>query len=197
MPLKDFRFETLPRSTQLLVIGVLLVGLSGAVYMLYLKDLIERRSSLENDVARLEKTVAQETAILTRLSQFKREVAELDRRLEVLRAILPSEKETPILLARVQDLAASSNLKIMKFVPQAIVPRAFYVDWPIQVSVEGSYDALGRFFSKISQSTRIINVETIAVRGLDGSTDPARTLSATCIATTFVFREDQAAPAAH
>jgi Tfp pilus assembly protein PilO len=50
---------------------------------------------------------------------------------------------------------------------------------------------LGLFFEKISQFTRIINADNISIKAVDGSTDPARTVTATCTATTFVFKEDE------
>jgi Tfp pilus assembly protein PilO len=93
----------------------------------------------------------------------------------------------------VQQMAASSNLKILKFTPQPVIPRAFYSDWPIQIEVEGNYDGLGMFFEKVSQATRIIDVGTISIKGAEQYSDSGRTLSATCTATTFVFREDQPA----
>ena len=71
------------------------------------------------------------------------------------------------------------------------MPKAFYSDWPILMQVEGSYNALGHFFEKVSAATRIINVPNISIKGIDGSTDFNRTLTATCTATTFVFREDE------
>lgn len=88
-------------------------------------------------------------------------------------------------------MAASSNLKINKFTPQLVIPRAFYSDWPIQIEVEGNYDGLGLFFEKVSQATRIIDVGTISIKGSDQLADPGRTLTASCTATTFVFKEDQ------
>ena len=75
-----------------------------------------------------------------------------------------------------------------------MVPRAFYSDWPIQIDVEGNYNGLGTFFEKVSQATRIINVNSIMVTGFDKEQDmnPSHTLKASCTATTFVFKEDQA-----
>jgi len=92
-------------------------------------------------------------------------------------------------------MAAASNLKISKFDPQPVVPRAFYADWPITMEVSGSYNSLGEFFERIGRATRIINVDNISVKGIEGSTDLTRTLNATCTATTFVFREEGAQPA--
>jgi type IV pilus assembly protein PilO len=132
----------------------------------------------------------------SQLEQFKTELAQLESRLNELRKILPPEKETPIVLRSIQQMAASSNLKILKFTPQPLKAHDFYVDWPIQIQVEGNYNGLGYFFEKISRYTRIINADNIAIKGIDNSTDRARTLSASCTATTFVFQEEQVAPPA-
>jgi type IV pilus assembly protein PilO len=190
MSIKEFRFDNLPRSTQILVFAVFVVCLGFAFYWYFLKGLIKESSRLRKDVARLELTVAQGTAIESRLSRFKQELAQLEQRLAVLQSILPAQKETPTVLRSVQEMAASSNLKINKFTPQPVVPRAFYSDWPIQIEVEGNYNGLGLFFEKVSQATRIIDVRSISIKGIEDPPDASKTLSASCTATTYVFRED-------
>jgi type IV pilus assembly protein PilO len=196
MALSDYRIQNLPRRMQILIFGLLLLGLAVLFYMFYLKNSIEERDALRTEVRQLEASVAQAQAIESQLTRFKKELAEIEQRLEQLRSILPAQKETPQVLRNVQEMAASNNLKIVKFTPQPIAPRAFYVDWPIEIEVEGNYNGLGRFFEKISKSTRIIDVNKITIKGIDNSVDPARTLTAVCTATTFVFREDQAVNAA-
>ncbi len=191
MSLKGLKLENLPRSAQLLIFAGLLISLMAVFYFIYLSDWIKERDALHAEVQQLQSAVAQSAAVESQLERFKKEVAQLENRLELLRAILPAQKETPTVLRSVQEMASSSNLKISKFTPQPVVPRAFYSDWPIQMQVEGSYDALGRFFEKVSEATRIINVGNISIKGIDGSTDFNRTLTATCTATTFVFREEQ------
>ena len=167
-------------------------------YSYYLKDNIAELDVIQADIKRLEISVAQGTAIESRLQRFREELAQLEERLAVLQNILPTEKETPTILKSVQQMAASSNLKITKFTPQPVIPRAFYSDWPIQIEVEGNYDGLGRFFEKISQATRIVNVESISITGLDSEREmnATRTLNANCTATTFVFKEEPAVTSA-
>jgi Tfp pilus assembly protein PilO len=195
MAIRDYRFESLPRSVQVAIFAALVGCLAFVFYLYYLKDFILQRDAIQAEIARLELSVAQGTAIENQLKRFKQELAQLEERLAVLQSILPSEKETPAVLRSVQRMAAASNLKINKFIPKPIVPRAFYSDWPIQVEVEGSYDGLGLFFEKISQATRIIDVGDISITGMDKpQEDPNITLTASCTATTFVFREDQAPP---
>jgi Tfp pilus assembly protein PilO len=194
MTIRDYRFENLPRSVQIALFTIVVLCLAFVFYLYYLKDLIKERDKIQAEIVKLEKSVAQGTAIESQLKRFKKELVELEQRLVVLQSILPAQKETPTVLRSVQQMAASSNLKINKFTPQPIVPRAFYSDWPFQMEVEGNYDGLGVFFEKVSQATRIIDVGSIAIVGSDEqSTDQTRTLTASCTATTFVFREDQAA----
>lgn len=192
MAIRDYRFENLPRSIQIAVFTALVLCMAVVFYIYYLKDTLAERDAIHADIARLEISVAQGTAIESRLRRFQQELVQLEERLAVLQNILPVEKETPTVLRSVQQMAASSSLKINKFTPQPVVPRAFYSDWPIQIEVVGNYDGLGNFFEKISQATRIINVDSISITGIDKEMNAAHTLSANCTATTFVYREDSA-----
>jgi len=191
MALADFRLENLPRSAQILLFLGVAVALSYIVYSFYFQGMIDQRTALQDEIKKLETSVAQAQAVASQLPRFKEEVARLEERLAELSTILPSEKETPIVLRSVLDMASASNLKIMRFVPKPTGPRNFYVHWPIEVSVQGSYNALGRFFEKVSQYGRIINVDNIGIKTFETGTNAARTVSAVCTATTFVFREEQ------
>ena len=191
MALKNLKFENLPFTSQLAAMLVLAAALAGVFYAYFLRDLVAQKTAYETEISQLEKSVAQGTAVAAQLERFKKELAQLQARLDELRSILPAEKETPQILRSVQEMASLSELRIIRFVPQAVVPKGFYNDWPIQLEVEGNYDALGAFFEKVGMATRIINIDNVTVRGIEGSTDRARTLAAGCTATTFVFREDQ------
>jgi type IV pilus assembly protein PilO len=193
MAISDYRFDNLPRAAQIAIFSVLMAGLASAFYFYYMSDLIRERDSIYSDISKLEATVAQASAIESRLKRFKQEVIQLEARLAVLQSILPSEKETPTVLRSIQHMAESSNLKIKKFTPQPVISRAFYADWPIAIELTGGYHGLGSFFEKVSQATRIIDVSTISINGIEKPQDPGQTLNASCTATTFVFREDQAA----
>jgi len=193
MALSDFRIQNLPRTTQIIIFSLLVLALAVFFYMYYLENSIEERKALRTEVRQLEASVAQAQTIESRLDQFKKEVADIEQRLETMKSILPSQKETPQVLRSVQEMASSNNLKILKFTPQPVVQKDFYVDWPIEIQVEGNYNGLGHFFEKISQSTRLIDVSKINIKGIDKSVNSAKTLTAVCTATTFVFRDNQSA----
>ena len=84
-----------------------------------------------------------------------------------------------------------SNLKIKSFIPQKTIRNDFYEDWPIVISMEGTYDNLGIFFERVGQFARIMNVDNITIAG-HKNPGSRKTIAATCTATTFVFREETA-----
>jgi type IV pilus assembly protein PilO len=194
MELKDLKPGKLSRPMQLTLFALLMIVLAGAFYYFLLQGPLQERSQLRDEVGELGKSVQQGAAVAAQFNQFKKELAELEKKLTVLRGILPSEKETPQVLRNAQDMAFSSSLKITRFNPQPVLPHPFYSDWPILIEVRGSYNALGSFFEKISRATRIVNVDNLAAKGIDGSTDPAATLTASCTVTTFVYREEATLP---
>jgi type IV pilus assembly protein PilO len=194
MALGNFKLENLPRKVQIALIAGLAIGLGTVGYIFYLKDVIATRTTLLGEITKLEASIAQASEVESRLVKFKRDLVMLEARLEELKRILPNQKETPDVMRAVQNMASDSTLKIVKFAPQAVAPRAFYSDWPITMDVQGSYNALGNFMEKVSQFRRIINVDNLTVKIIEGSADPARTLSASFTATTFVYREDQVVP---
>ncbi|MEE8349139.1 MAG: type 4a pilus biogenesis protein PilO [Acidobacteriota bacterium] len=132
-----------------------------------------------------------ETAQVTagRLPLFQEEVQAQEQQLELKREKLPDEKETAEIVRQVQKLAEDSNLELKDFRPQSTVRYDFYEDWPILMSIEGSYRNLGLFFQKIAQFQRLINISDIQITSLDTTTD-GNTIRATCTATTFVFLEE-------
>jgi len=125
MALSDFRIQNLSRKTQIIVFSVLVLALAGLFYMSYLKHSIETRNALRVEVRQLEARVAQAQAIESRLDRFKKEVAEIEQRLEMMKSILPSQKETPQVLRSVQEMAVSNNLKILKFTRNRLYRRTF------------------------------------------------------------------------
>jgi type IV pilus assembly protein PilO len=187
MALKD-KFANLSVRTQLFMIGLLLIVVGYGFYTYFVSPKREQAAKLNSEITALTSEVQKGLIVEARLPQFKQEIARQKEYLKNLRNILPEEKETADIVRRVQQLAVESNLRIKSFTPQQTVPRDFYEDWPILISVEGSYDNLGAFFEKIGKFTRIINVENISIKALE-SPSPERTLSATCTATTFVFMD--------
>jgi type IV pilus assembly protein PilO len=142
--------------------------------------------NLEDDIRRLE-------AVAAKLGEFQAKVTQLEADLERLKQLLPPQKETPDLMRKVEYLARESNLIVRRFQPSATVTKDFYQEWPINIDVEGNYHNLALFFDRVGKFTRIVNISGLDVKGRD-KPDSGATITATCVATTFVLLDKPAPP---
>jgi type IV pilus assembly protein PilO len=129
-----------------------------------------------------------------KLPEFRQQVTDLEARLANLKAILPEEKDAADLLNRMQTVAAQSNMTIKGFKPAPTVTKTMHAEWPITLELEGTYHNLAIFFDRVGKFTRIVNISGLDVKGRD-KPEANNTISATCIATTFVLLEKPTTPA--
>lgn len=183
--------DNLSWRAQLGVFVFLALAGAGAYYYLYelpwQESMATRTSELEATRARITRGVA--TA--RQLGDFRKQVGELEARLESLRPILPQEKDVADLLRRIQTLATQSNLTIRGFKPEAITARELHAEWPIGLELEGTYHNLGLFLDRVSKFPRIINIGTINIASKQRPGAGA-TIDVSCTATTFVLVETPA-----
>jgi type IV pilus assembly protein PilO len=132
--------------------------------------------------------IARGVATARRLPEFETQVTQLEQRLENLRQVLPEEKDVADILRRIQGLATQSNLTIQRFTPLAPVQQQLYAEVPYRLTAEGTYHNLGLFFDRISKFPRIITVSEVLLRAKTPP-DPNATITAECVATTFVLQE--------
>ena len=92
-----------------------------------------------------------------------------------------------------QTVATQSNLTIKGFKPAPTVTKQLHAEWPIALELDGTYHNLAMFFDRVGKFTRIVNISGLDVKGKD-KPEPNSTITATCVATTFVLL-DKPAPA--
>jgi type IV pilus assembly protein PilO len=182
----QFTLTKLPWYAQVGAFVVLAVAGCGLFYYYYEEpvrtDMASRRIQL--DALRGDITKGLTTA--KKLPEFRQQVGDLEARLANLKAILPEEKDAADLLNRMQTVAAQSNMTIKGFKPAPTVTKTLHAEWPITLELDGTYHNLAIFFDRVGKFTRIVNISGLDVKGRD---KPAanNTISATCIATTFVL----------
>ena len=187
----DLNLNKLPWYGQVGLFVALAAGGVALFYYFYampaMADMEGRRQTLSG----LRASIAKGSITANQLSQFKGQVAELEARLESLRAVLPEQKDVADLLRRIQTLATQSNLAIRGFKPAPSVTKQLHAEWPIALKLEGTYHNLGMFFDRVSKFSRIINISNIDIKAKD-KPEPNSTITATCVATTFVLLDKPA-----
>ena len=182
----ELTLTKLPWYAQVGAFVVLAVAGCGLFYYYYEEplraDIASRRIQL--DALRADITKGLTTA--KKLPEFRQQVGDLEARLANLKAILPEEKDAADLLNRMQTVAAQSNMTIKGFKPAPTVTKTLHAEWPIALELDGTYHNLAIFFDRVGKFTRIVNISGLDVKGRD-KPEANNTVTATCIATTFVL----------
>jgi len=189
----NLKLNKLPWYGQVGLFVALALGGVAGFYYFYVMPVSADMATRHETLAGLRTTIAKGSITANQLNQFKGQVAELEARLESLKAVLPEQKDVGDLLRRIQTLATQSNLAIKGFKPAPTVTKAMHAEWPIALKLDGTYHNLGLFFDRVSKFSRIINISNIDIRSKDHP-ESNSTVSADCVATTFVLLEQKGAP---
>ena len=147
-------------------------------------EIVAAEATLEG----LQQKIQEGRAAKQQLPKFREEVRQLELELDKLLRILPARRNTPDLLRRIRTLAEQGDFALKRFTPGQLTDQEFYSQWPIAVSIEGTYHNLALFFDKISRFSRIINVEDLEVQAITREESP-HTITASFTAKTFVYKE--------
>jgi type IV pilus assembly protein PilO len=173
----------------------LVLALAGVGVFVYYYEM-PQRAEMQSRVRQLDSLRAdinKGLATAKKLPEFQAQVADLEQRLNNLKAVLPDEKDAADLLRRMQTVATQSNLTIKSFKPAPVVTEQLHAEWPISLELEGTYHNLAIFFDRVGKFTRIVNIGGVDIRGID-KPRPNLTITASCTATTFVLLDKPAAP---
>ena len=171
------------------LLGLVLGGLIyGVCFHFLLKPKNEELAGLERELQVLQQKIQEGLAAKAQLPRFREEVRALELELDKLLRILPARRNTPQLLRRIRTLTEQGDFDLKRFAPGNFIDQDFYSEWPISISLEGSYHNLALFFDRISRFSRIINIEGLTVSAVKGA-NPLRSIAANFNAKTFIYKE--------
>ena len=181
-----------------LVVGlVLAAAIIGVVQYMFIGDMNDQIRAADDQIKKLDTKIQQGKAAQRTLPQFKEEVNRLQLELDKLRRILPSTKNTEEIIKKMKSLVDQGDFILHKMTfPKLSPPKQGgdpYAEWPISISVDGRYHNLAILFNRLSNFSRIMNVEQINISALGNQTE--RTITSDFVAKTFVYVE-QKEPAA-
>ncbi len=182
----ELSLTKLPWYAQIGAFVALVAGANGAFYYYEEMPMRADMASRQTQLKALRDDITKGLNTAKQLPAFRAQVTELEGRLDNLKAVLPEEKDAADLLRRMQTVATQSNLEIKGFKPSPTVTKQLHAEWPITLELEGTYHNLAIFFDRVGKFTRIVNINGLDVKGKDRPGANA-TITATCVATTFVL----------
>ena len=174
-----------PRPQKLVagVLGALIIAFTA--YFFLLAPAQAEVTQLRAQLTSLQGEIARSRAIVADLLNYRREVAELEARLNALKERLPGEKEIPTLYRTVSDAATASGLGVALFQPRPPVVRDYYSEIPISLNAEAGYHQIGEFFERVAKMARVVNITEIKLSGLNRPRIPVR---AELVLATYMYR---------
>lgn len=172
-------------------IGLFLAALFvGLTYYFLITDIEQKMKSADVQLGELDKQIETGKSAERKLPQFREEVRRLELELEKLRRILPSTRNTEEIIKKIKSLVDQGDftlitLQFPKFAPQQGTDP--YVEWPIKCELVGTYHNLAILFNRLSNFSRIVNVEQFTVTALTVQLD--KTVHVEFTAKTFVYQE--------
>lgn len=183
-------YKDLPLWGQFTIMGVIAVVILFAGYK-WIPNIEEQRNTIERlrvELADLKEEVRKGKILAAKEPQLRREIAELQLRLEELKAIIPPVRDDAQLTEKLKTLADRSTLDINKVKYKSLKDEEFYRSYPIDMDIDGTYHDLATFFDRLSRESRIFNVGGLKIKAQRKSS--RHSIQATFTATTFVFKEE-------
>jgi type IV pilus assembly protein PilO len=178
-------------------IGIGLALAIGVVVLAYyelISPTDDQIRAAEAQIKDLDTKIEQGKSAQRKLPQFREEVRRLELELEKLRRILPSTRNTEEIIKKIKSLVDQGDFILHKLTFPKLVQASSgdpYAEWPIDIEVDGRYHNLAILFNRLSNFSRIMNVEQITIQALGTQVD--RTINADFVAKTFVYVEPKAA----
>jgi type IV pilus assembly protein PilO len=170
---------------------VLAAAMIGVTQYMFIGGIDDQIRGADARIKELDTKIQQGRAAQRTLPQFKEEVHRLELELEKLRRILPSTRNTEEIIKKLKSLVDQGDFVLHKMTfPRLAPPKDGsepYAEWPISVSVDGRYHNLAILFNRLSNFSRIMNVEQISISALPQQQE--RTITSDFVAKTFVYVE--------
>ncbi|HDS03610.1 MAG TPA: hypothetical protein ENN72_07895 [Firmicutes bacterium] len=157
---------------QKILFGILIgVALLVLFYLNVIGPQREEIGELKQKIEKEENEVKRLIALSKKIPELKQELE--DKREEIVRISksLPTKQEIPALLRQITDASQQAGVTLTYFNPGKLIPKEDYLEFKVDIQLQGTYHKVGRFLSQLSRLSRIINVGNLSISKLTVSDD--------------------------
>jgi type IV pilus assembly protein PilO len=177
----------LPKAIGLLI---LFVAILAGGYFGDWQGQLEQQGQLEEAEVKLKEEYKTKKAQAINLDLYQQQVREIESSFGALLKQLPNRSQMDALLVDINQAGLGRGLQFDLFRPAASeTQRDFYAELPIQIKITGAYHDMGQFAADISQLSRIVTLNDIAL----GASKEALTMDATAKTFRYLDEEEVAA----
>lgn len=121
------------------------------------------------------------------------QLEEMKKTFNVMLRQLPNKTDIESLLVDLSQTSVASGLDVEYFKPESEIPREFYAEYPIKISVTGQYHQFGQFISGLAALPRIVtlnNIDIAQAKKGGGDDSVQGKLKMDLVATTYRYLEE-------
>src|SRR5215218_767161 len=147
-----------PRDRNLVVLGVLFVGLAGGYWYQFWSPKNLQLDEVDVHVQALKDVNQRAKAELAqgKTSELRAETEQFERDLNVMRELVPTANEVPVLLEQVSTAARRVGLDISDVQPLPQLSGDQYDAYKYRMSVRGDFHQIGVFLTNVGTLQRIV-----------------------------------------
>jgi len=194
---EDFkRIGTAPVALRGLLIVVGCVAVIGAMTHFMIVPQFDKLKVVERKELDLRATFDGEQAKAANRGAYVEQLEEMNKTFNVMLRQLPNKTDIESLLVDLSQTSVASGLEVRFFKPESEVPREFYAEYPIRISVTGQYHQFGQFVSGLAALPRIVTLDNISINEIRANGTAARDprtgtkLKMDLMATTYRYLEE-------
>lgn len=196
---EDFkRLGTSPIILRFLLVLVAIGAVLFASFWFLIKPTFAELDVVTAKEIQLRNTFDAEQSKAANRAAYVEQLEEMKKTFNVMLRQLPNKTDIESLLVDLSQTSVASGLDVKYFKPETEIPREFYAEYPIKISVTGQYHEFGQFISGLAALPRIVTLSKIDIgetrtRGApqDTNSKPETKLKMDLVATTYRYIEEE------
>ncbi len=161
---EDFkRLGTSPILLRTGLIAVAMIVTVGLIGNFVIKPQYDKLAIVERKENDLRIKFDREQAKAANRTAYVEQLEEMKKTFNVMLRQLPNKTDIESLLVDLSQTSVASGLEVKYFKPETEVPREFYAEYPIKISVTGQYHQFGQFISGLAALPRIVTLSNIDI----------------------------------
>ena len=177
------------RGAVILIVFLVVVG--AGIWFTIVKDKHPQLVCAEEDEQTLRITFENKQRKAANYDDYRAQLAQIEQSFGTMLRQLPGKTEIPSLIVDISQTGLAAGLQEKLFQPQPEVPKDFYAEKPITISLSGGYHEIANFVSGVAALPRIVTLHDINITPDQPDTFDRLTLQVT--AKTYRYIEEEGA----
>ena len=169
------------------IVFLLVVGLG--IYWTIIEDKYPALQRVEQEEVTLRQVFENKQRKAANYDAYRAQLAQIEQSFGTMLRQLPGETEIPSLIVDISQTGLAAGLQEKLFQPQPEVPKDFYAEKPITISLSGGYHEIANFVSGVAALPRIVTLHDINISPDDPDRFDSLTLQVT--AKTYRYIEEE------